>query len=355
MKISLEVLCLHRGEIFFNELKILIDDRNDHSPTFSKSFIQLDVLENVPIGYFIPIDVAIDLDYGENSIQKYRLIEENSTNPILDAFQLEYSKKNDLLALRLLKLLDRELCSRLQYTIEVSDGGKPYPRTTRMTVQLNVVDVNDMSPIFDHSDLFFNLSESTSIGSLIGRVHATDRDIGPNGLINYTIISIDPSSSLTKNLFSLSTQSGEIYLDGPLDFEKEKFYRIQIKAQDNGPQQGSTPSYVNVHINVQDENDNSPLIIPMFNHDPSAGVEYLINTNVIRIRENLPNGTFLVSRPSSLFFFVLRNEYRTRSLPIGSEEESSIRVLPIFHMNSLPHCRPSRTSNISNRRKFWQP
>src|SRR5205085_396404 len=110
------------GQIYFNDLSVIIDDRNDHVPQFPKSSITIDVLENVPIGYLIPIDAANDPDYGINSIQGYKLLEDNSTiknfiNKIPQAFQIEYSKKNDLLALRLMKILDRELCDSLQYVI----------------------------------------------------------------------------------------------------------------------------------------------------------------------------------------------------------------------------------------------
>ncbi|CAF1691728.1 unnamed protein product, partial [Adineta ricciae] len=62
--ITLEILCVNAGQIYFNDLSIIIDDRNDHAPQFPKSSLTIDVLENVPLGYLIPIDIANDLDYG---------------------------------------------------------------------------------------------------------------------------------------------------------------------------------------------------------------------------------------------------------------------------------------------------
>ncbi|CAF4677321.1 unnamed protein product [Rotaria sp. Silwood1] len=295
-EIILEVICVHIGQIYFNDLSIIIDDRNDHAPEFPKSSITIDVLENVPIGYLIPLDVAIDRDYGINSIQGYKLIEENSTitknslNKISQAFQIEYSKKNDLLALRLMKILDRELCDLLKYIIQAYDGGQPQPLISKLHVRINILDVNDMSPVFDRSDIRVLLSESTSIGSLVARVHAFDGDTGLNGLIYYTIVSLDPPLNGT---FLLSKETGEIRLGKKLDYEKEKVFRIKIKAQDNGPQQGSIPAFATVDIDIKDENDNHPLITPTFNDDPISGVEHLLNSSIIRIRENTPNGTFL--------------------------------------------------------------
>jgi len=296
-EITLEVLCVNMGQIYFNDLSVIIDDRNDHAPQFPKSSITIDVLENVPIGYLIPIDVAIDPDYGINSIQGYKLFEENSTiknfiNKIPQAFQIEYSKKNDLLALRLMKILDRELCDSLQYVIQAYDGGQPQPLIGKLNIRINILDVNDMSPIFDRSDIQVLLSESTSIGSLVARVHAFDGDTGLNGLVYYTIVSLDPSSNGT---FILSKETGEIRLGKKLDYEKEKSFRMKIKAQDNGPQQGSIPAFATINIDVKDENDNYPLISPSFNDDRTSGVEHLLNSSIIRIHENTPNGTFLVS------------------------------------------------------------
>jgi hypothetical protein len=291
-EITLEVLCVNMGEIFFNDLSIIIDDQNDHSPQFPKASLTIDVLENVPIGYLIPVDIAIDLDYGNNSIQGYKLLENNSTNKILNAFQIEYSKKNDLLALRLMKILDRELYHSLEYVIQAYDGGQPQPLIARLNVYINILDVNDISPVFDRSETHIILSESTSIGSLVARVHAFDGDTGLNGLIYYTIVSLDPPSNGT---FILSKEKGEVHLGKRLDYEKEKSYRLKIKAQDNGPQQGSIPAFAMIYIDIKDENDNYPLIAPSFNDDKNSGVEHVLNSSIIKIRENTPNGTFLVS------------------------------------------------------------
>ncbi|CAF1202853.1 unnamed protein product [Rotaria sordida] len=289
-EIILEVLCVNVGKIFFNDLSIIIDDRNDHSPQFSKSSITIDILENVPIDYLIPIDIAIDLDYGNNSIQGYKLLEDNSTNKLLNAFQIEYTKKNDLLALRLIKILDRELYHSLEYIIQAYDGGQPQALIGHLNIYINILDVNDMSPIFDRSEINVFLSESTSIGSFVTRVHAFDGDTGLNGLVYYTIVSFDPPSNGT---FILSKETGEIRLGKSLDYEKEKSYRIKIKAQDNGPQQVSIPAFAMIYIDIKDENDNYPLITPTFNDDKISGIEHISNSSIITIRENLSNGTFL--------------------------------------------------------------
>ena len=95
----------------------------------------------------------------------------------------------------------------------------------------------------------------------------------------------------------LSKETGELRLGKHLDYEKEKVYRIKIKAQDNGPQQVSIPAFAMVYIDVKDENDNFPLITSTFNKDEILGIENLFDNDslIVKIRENIPNGTFLVS------------------------------------------------------------
>ncbi|CAF4396941.1 unnamed protein product, partial [Rotaria magnacalcarata] len=71
--------------------------------TFKQSFIKLSIAENVPIGYEIPLESAIDNDYGLYSIQNYKL------HPIINnPFRLIQTNKP---VLKLIEPLDRELKS----------------------------------------------------------------------------------------------------------------------------------------------------------------------------------------------------------------------------------------------------
>lgn len=54
-----------------------------------------------------------------------------------------------------------------------------------MTV--HVLDDNDHSPVFDPAFYPIAISESTSVGSTIVRVFASDNDIGINGMLTYNI------------------------------------------------------------------------------------------------------------------------------------------------------------------------
>ena len=55
------------------------------------------------------------------------------------------------------------------------------------TATVTVMDVNDHSPVFPQTSYSFSLSEDLPQGTSIGRITATDADIGPNGALQYTI------------------------------------------------------------------------------------------------------------------------------------------------------------------------
>ena len=52
---------------------------------------------------------------------------------------------------------------------------------------MNVLDDNDNSPVFDPALYPVAISESTSAGSAVVRVFATDDDIGTNAMLSYNI------------------------------------------------------------------------------------------------------------------------------------------------------------------------
>ena len=63
-----------------------------------------------------------------------------------------------------------------------------------MTV--HVLDGNDHSPVFDPALYPIAISESTSVGSTIVRVFASDNDIGTNAMLSYNITTGNASGNL---------------------------------------------------------------------------------------------------------------------------------------------------------------
>ena len=79
--------------------------------------IKLPIAENVPIDYEIPLESAIDNDYGSLSIQSYELYQ-----AINNPFRLLKSSKP---ILKLHENLDREIKSSYLLKLIAYDGGQP--------------------------------------------------------------------------------------------------------------------------------------------------------------------------------------------------------------------------------------
>jgi len=51
-----------------------------------------------------------------------------------------------------------------------------------------VVDVNDNPPEFERTVYSLSVSEATPVGTGVGRVYATSRDVGVNADISYSVV-----------------------------------------------------------------------------------------------------------------------------------------------------------------------
>lgn len=106
-------------------------DINDYSPTFKQSFVQLSIAENVPVGYEIPLESAIDHDFGIFSIQNYEL------HPMINnPFRLIKGTKP---ILKLNEPLDREKQTIYSLELIAVDGGLP-PLSGQQRIEIIVTE-----------------------------------------------------------------------------------------------------------------------------------------------------------------------------------------------------------------------
>lgn len=85
--------------------------------------------------------------------------------------------------------IDRETTQSLTLTIIVSDSGTPELSDTSI-VNINIVDVNDNSPVFGANSYSGFVIEGTGMGHIVTVVSATDADAGVNGVIGFQITGI---------------------------------------------------------------------------------------------------------------------------------------------------------------------
>ncbi|XP_058522724.1 protocadherin-23 [Ochotona princeps] len=256
------------------QVEIRVNDVNDHSPRFPQESLQLDVSELSPPGTVFRLPGAHDPDAGLFSTQGYTLVQPahlpgEPTGPL---FQLRYgtpgsasSSPLEPLDLVLLQRLDREAAATHELQIEAWDGGRPR-RTGLLRVQLCVLDENDNPPIFERDEYRAAVREDAPPGAEVCRLRATDRDLGPNGHVRYSIRTRPGSGagggSGDTAFFAVDELSGVVRVRRPLDREAQAWHQLVVEARDGGAE--PEVATVRVSIAVLDVNDNRPTIHLLF-------------------------------------------------------------------------------------------
>uniref|UniRef100_A0A8C5SVD7 Protocadherin gamma subfamily C, 5 n=1 Tax=Laticauda laticaudata TaxID=8630 RepID=A0A8C5SVD7_LATLA len=281
-------------ELFHLEVEIL--DLNDNSPNFITPWLVLRVAESAAGGSRLPLESAHDADVGTNAVSAYQL----SPNPhfILDIKNVKDGKLLPELVLD--QPLDREKQSEHQLILTAYDGGDPVlSGTSRLTIV--VLDNNDNEPTFDLPVYKIHFLENIPVGSLIFKLNATDPDADSNGEIQYSF-GIHTSDSI-QTLFGLDPHTGEIYIQGIVDFEESQFYELHIRARDKGIPQ--MEGHCVIQIEVEDENDHFPdiLLTSLVNPLPeNIPLETVVGLFSVRDQDSGVNGKVSLQIPMSLPF-----------------------------------------------------
>ncbi|XP_045408527.1 LOW QUALITY PROTEIN: protocadherin alpha-8-like [Lemur catta] len=247
--IHLEVIVDRPLQVFHVEVEV--KDINDNPPVFPLKEQKLFVSESRMPDSRFPLEGASDADIGANCVLTYKL----SSN---DYFTLDVNSKNDenkLVELVLRKPLDREDASAHNLFLTATDGGKP-ELTGTVQLLVTVLDVNDNAPTFEQSEYEIRIFENSDNGTTVIRLNASDQDEGANAAISYSFNSL--VSTMVTDQFSIDPNTGEIVVQGNLDFEQVNLYKIRIDATDKGhpPMAG----HCTVLVRILDKNDNAPEI-----------------------------------------------------------------------------------------------
>uniref|UniRef100_A0A3Q3DGB1 Protocadherin alpha-3-like n=1 Tax=Hippocampus comes TaxID=109280 RepID=A0A3Q3DGB1_HIPCM len=208
--INLKTVLENPLEVHYVGVEVL--DVNDHSPSFPEEETKLDISESVLPGAKFQMKAAQDGDSGSFSVQQYKLSENNY-------FRLEVKdrgKDGKIPILVVKKSLDRETTGHLTLV----------------------------------------LTENAASGTTVIQVNATDLDDGSNGEVVYSF-----SNSMNQNimaLFEIAKTTGELIVKGPIDYEDNDIFEIEIQASDKGLAPLTTEK--SVIIKIVDVNDNAPEI-----------------------------------------------------------------------------------------------
>ncbi|XP_066446742.1 protocadherin gamma-B7-like isoform X12 [Eleutherodactylus coqui] len=226
-----------------------IQDINDNPPVFSKSIINLEISELIQPGTKFVLVNAVDPDVGINSLQTYRISENNYFN-LREKISGDGRRYPELV---LQKMLDREQQSSYEIILTAVDGGQPI-KTGTAVIKISVSDINDNPPVFKKELYQVSMAENVPVNSLVLQLEATDEDEGINGQVTYSFSHIN---KIAQQMFSIDPKTGEIRTKGHLDYETTKSYDMIIEAEDGG----GLVSHSKVIVKIIDANDNVPEIV----------------------------------------------------------------------------------------------
>ncbi|XP_048590535.1 protocadherin Fat 4 isoform X2 [Nematostella vectensis] len=220
---------------------VQVEDVNDNPPVFSMPGYTIEYWEESPEGTSILQVKAIDADIGDNAAVLYSIVENVTdyvtVNAITGVISLGSSQ------------LDREVEEYFNFTIRATDSGVPSKSSTA-SVAINLVDINDNSPVFNNTDYYAYVRENQPAGTPVLVVTASDKDVGTNAKLSYVL------SGVLYTRFAIDPDTGNITTREPLNREETGSYTLTLRAVDSAirAREGTT----RVIITVTDANDHVP-------------------------------------------------------------------------------------------------
>ncbi|XP_039647062.1 protocadherin Fat 3a isoform X8 [Perca fluviatilis] len=236
---------------------------NRQTPQFDKAFpTDIAVLEDLKIGSSVFKVNAYDGDTGFNGQILYSISDGN----IDSCFTIDM----DTGLISVFLPMDREKRDRYLLNLTIYDLGLPQKTAWRL-LTVYIEDANDNAPQFlQEGGYRIVIPENTAIGTDVIQVEATDKDLGPNGEIVYSVL-----TSTTQ--FGINSTNGIVYVAGQLDREFVLAFNLKIEARDKAEKGCQRFSVTTLKIILGDVNDCPPLFIP--------------NVYKARALEDLPVGT----------------------------------------------------------------
>ncbi|XP_062909211.1 protocadherin Fat 1 [Mobula hypostoma] len=226
---------------------INVTDINDNPPTFGYSVHAADVSEDAPLGEMVLKVTASDKDGPLNNLIHYSILNGDPNQH----FTINSLNGEILLS----QHLDREEISSYSLVVRATDNGVP-PLFSDITVNLQVLDVNDNPPTFFQFNYSVVIQENEEIGSSVLQLLVIDRDSASNGPpFLFTI-----TAGNEANNFHID-QHGLLKTQARLQQRVRDQYILQVQVTDSGWPPLSSSSFIN--IRVTKESRYPPSVLPL--------------------------------------------------------------------------------------------
>lgn len=276
------------------KLHVKLQDVNDNAPRIHMTWTPPNspvatVLEGAPLDTFLALVMVSDADSGENG--KVRALIQEESGP----FRLKRIHGDNYMIVTD-GSLDREKVMQYNITLLAQDYGDP-PLSCVKHLPVHVLDENDNAPVFSTSLYKASVKENNVAGLHALKVEAHDVDLEFSGRVSYFIRNPNEVETDTES-FSINPTSGVISVQRPLDYEESRSYSFTVEAVDQGhPPLTSTAS---VQIDIQDVNDNYPVIKEPKPRKGVASLSVPVNTDKGEIVTELGNDIEEDSTPSPI-------------------------------------------------------
>lgn len=225
-------------------LLIHLKDENDNAPVFIQKEFKGVISELASINSVVlthentPFVIhASDADSDQNARLIYQIVEPFAHN----YFAIDSSTG----AIRITTALDYELRSVFRFTVQVHDLGMPRLfAETPANVTIEVIDVNDCSPVFSQELYEASFIVPTYKGIEVIQVNATDSDSGPNSKLLFFI-----SEGNIGDKFKIDPVTGIISIQNVTQLRSR--YELKVRVSD-----GRFAAVSTVKITVKENKEN---------------------------------------------------------------------------------------------------
>lgn len=259
--IDLLIRCQDRGRPVSQSasmtLTVKLVDKNDNVPRLMISGEPgrtVEISENRPANTKVVRVHGVDTDEGPNGQLTFSM--EQSDRLTQSLFQID---PNDGWVTTRVEI-DRESTdppiNQLPLIVTACDHGVK-PHTSTLSVNINIIDINDNAPVFTDNPMYFNLRENEPAKYRVGEIRLMDKDVN-----SHIVVRLDYAKNSNSVPFLIYKEAGKFYINTTqrLDREVKAEYTFHIQAVDN-TDTGSHTTPGTVHVTVEDVNDNTPQII----------------------------------------------------------------------------------------------
>ncbi|CAH8546554.1 unnamed protein product [Dicrocoelium dendriticum] len=332
-------------------IRILIQDINDNAPTWPghlKRF-QVTFRDGDSVGERRTLPLAADSDVGTNAQLRYELVPPKDVDRGFSPFGL-VEHPVDGLYIQALKNVDREERETYQFVLQAIDrangavdqqgGGSERQLTSRLIIDVLIVDINDNAPLFTQPVFTPNgpVAETTPVGRTVLVLNATDADTGINGAFHFAFsrehawitsevfarqyfdvrpngqvvvrrplnvdqmhTTADPALLTRANAVRLPNEEGLLTMNHIMPSVGQPRgptmqFRFRVMVEDEAMRPYTRSSEATVIITVTDENDEAPIIDIRVGKDQNftplttSAVEHF-RFRHLTVSENQPVGT----------------------------------------------------------------